>query len=611
MVGGVVWHARSLIPSAILGSMRPLPAPYDAIAAARTATISLAGPGLLGNRLLTKELAFPEPERDAFKLRGLLPDRVLTIEEQEDLELEHLRRKSDALETYIGMAALQDRNATLFYRLLADHLSEFLPIVYTPTVGRACVEFSHIIRRTRGTWITPADRHRVADVLRQGPFEDVRLIVVTDNERILGLGDQGAGGMAIPIGKLALYTAACGIYPALTLPVSLDVGTDNQTLLADPLYLGHRAPRLRGAEYDALIEAFVEAVAEVWPGCVIQWEDFKQANALRILDRYRDRVPSFNDDVQGTAAVVVAGILSAMGTLRASLSAVRVVLAGAGAAGIGIARLIHLAMVEAGVDAATGRRSVVLVDSRGLVHELRQDLDAPKREFALSSTDARAYSFDMGNEATEVDHARKNPGLVETIERVRPTILVGTTAIGGTFDESVIRAMASVTDRPVILPLSNPTSNCEATPIDILRWTDGRALVATGSPFDAVDVDGRRHEIGQANNVFVFPGLGLGVIAAEARSITPRMFLRAAHTLAAAVTDERLATGALYPPVADLRSVSRAIAIEVAGEAVAAGLAGIDPATDIEALIDGAMWWPEYVPYSPARPAERRRDTEA
>ena len=579
--------------------MRPLPYPFDDIAAGRPASIALAGPALLGSRLLTKDLAFSPDERDDFRLRGLLPDRVLTIDEQIDLELEHLRRKDDALERYIGMAALQDRNATLFYRLLTEHLEEFLPIVYTPTVGRACEEFSHIIRRTRGVWITPADRDRIPQLLRQGPYEDVRLIVVTDNERILGLGDQGAGGMAIPIGKLALYTAGSGIHPAVTLPVSLDVGTNNAALLADPLYLGHRAPRLRGPEYDALVEAFVAGVAEVWPGCVIQWEDFKQANALRILDRYRDRVPSFNDDIQGTSAVVVAGILAGLRSLGMRLDETRIVLVGAGAAGIGIARLVRLAMLDEGMEEAAVRRALVLVDSRGQVHDRREDLDVTKREFALPTEAFAAYGF-----TTEY------PGLVETIERVSPTVLVGTTGVGGTFGEPVLRAMAAGTPRPIVLPLSNPTSAAEATPVDVLRWTEGRALVATGSPFDAVEIDGKRHEVGQANNIFIFPGLGLGAIAAETRSITDRMFLLAARTLVAAVTDERLATGALYPPVGDLRSVTRAIAIAVAGEAVETGLAGISPDEDFEALIEGAMWSPAYVPYIPARPTERRRITE-
>ena len=579
--------------------MRPLPYPFDDIAAGRPASIALAGPALLGSRLLTKDLAFSPDERDDFRLRGLLPDRVLTIDEQIDLELEHLRRKDDALERYIGMAALQDRNATLFYRLLTEHLEEFLPIVYTPTVGRACEEFSHIIRRTRGVWITPADRDRIPQLLRQGPYEDVRLIVVTDNERILGLGDQGAGGMAIPIGKLALYTAGSGIHPAVTLPVSLDVGTNNAALLADPLYLGHRAPRLRGPEYDALVEAFVAGVAEVWPGCVIQWEDFKQANALRILDRYRDRVPSFNDDIQGTSAVVVAGILAGLRSLGMRLDETRIVLVGAGAAGIGIARLVRLAMLDEGMEEAAVRRALVLVDSRGQVHDRREDLDVTKREFALPTEAFAAYGF-----TTEY------PGLVETIERVSPTVLVGTTGVGGTFGEPVLRAMAAGTPRPIVLPLSNPTSAAEATPVDVLRWTEGRALVATGSPFDAVEIDGKRHEVGQANNIFIFPGLGLGAIAAETRSITDRMCLLAARTLVAAVTDERLATGALYPPVGDLRSVTRAIAIAVAGEAVETGLAGISPDEDFEALIEGAMWSPAYVPYIPARPTERRRITE-
>ena len=568
--------------------MRPLPLPYADIAAGRPATIGLRGPTLLSNRLLTKDLAFPPDERDAFGLHGLLPEHVLTIEEQLDLELEHLRRKDDDLERYIGLAALQDRNATLFYRLLAEHFDEFLPIVYTPTVGRACQEFSHILRRTRGVWITPSDRDRIPELLRNGPYEDVRLIVVTDNERILGLGDQGAGGMGIPIGKLALYTAACGIHPALTLPVSLDVGTDNQRLLDDPLYVGHRAPRLRGAAYDELVEAFVDGVGEVWPGCIIQWEDFKHYNALRILARYRDRVPSFNDDVQGTAAVVVAGVLAALRAHDASIAEARVVLVGAGAAGIGIGRLLHLAMREAGLDDDAARRAIVAVDSRGLVHDGRTDLDETKRELAMSREALVADGLLAGD---------GNPDLAEIVRRVRPTVLVGTTATAGTFTEDALRAMAAATERPVVMPLSNPTSACEAVPADILRWTGGRALVGTGSPFAPVTIDGVRHEVGQANNVFIFPGLGLGAIVAEARVVSDALLLVAARTLAEQVSADRLAVGALYPPVMELRRVSRAIALAVAREAVATGIAGVAPGTDLEAAVDGAMWWPAYVPY--------------
>ena len=577
--------------------MKPLPSPFDDMVAGRPASIAVAGPALLGSRLLTKDLAFPVDEREAFRLRGLLPARVLTIEEQVELELEHLRVKTDPLEQYIGLAALQDRNATLFYRLLADHLEEFLPIVYTPTVGRATQEFSHIIRRTRGTWITPADVDRIPDLLRQGPFEDVRLVVVTDNERILGLGDQGAGGMAIPIGKLALYTAACGIHPSLTLPVSLDVGTDNPWLLDDPLYLGYRAPRLRGAEYDALVEAFVTGVEEVWPGCLIQFEDFKQHNALRLIDRYQDRVPSFNDDISGTAAVVLAGVLAGLRATGRSLADARIVLVGAGAAGIGIGRLLRLAMHEAGVPEDVVRDAIALVDTKGLVHAGRSDLDASKSKLSVAAA------------------AGATPDLVETIRARRPTILVGTTGVAGTFSETVVRAMADALDpaeRPIVLPLSNPTSVAEATPAEVLAWTGGRAIVATGSPFEAVEVDGRLREVGQANNVFIFPGVGLGAIVAESRAVTDRMFLLAAYELAAEVTDERLATGALYPPVASLRTTARRIAVVVAREAVAAGLSAaaergpFDPETEVEA----AMWRPEYVPYTPARVVERRQRAE-
>jgi malate dehydrogenase (oxaloacetate-decarboxylating) len=572
--------------------MQPLPSPFDDIAAGRAAQISLRASALLGARLLTKDLAFPLDERVAFGLVGLLPDRVLTIEEQVELELEHIRRKEDPLEQYIGLAALQDRNATLFYRLLAEHAEEFLPIVYTPTVGRACQEWSHIIRRTRGLWITPDHVDRIPELLRHSPYDDVRLIVVTDNERILGLGDQGAGGMAIPIGKLALYTAASGIHPALTLPVSLDVGTDNPFLLADPLYLGYRQPRLRGAAYDALVEAFVAGVAERWRGCIIQWEDFKQHNALRILDRYRGRICSFNDDVQGTAAVVLGGILAGMRLLGTRLVDQRVVIAGAGAAGIGIARLIRLAMVEDGATPSEAAAAIAMVDSHGLVHEGRTDLDGDKLEVARPAERLTLDGFELG--------ADRPPSLREVVGVLRPTILLGATGMPGTFDKRVITALAAGVPRPIVMPLSNPTAACEAIPADILRWSDGRAIVATGSPFAAVEHDGLRYEISQANNVFVFPGLGLGAIVAEARSMPDRLFLVAARTLAAQVSDERLAIGAIYPTVDRLRPVTRAIALAVAEAARELGLADLADDADLASAVDGAMWWPDYVPYTPA-----------
>ena len=564
-------------------------------------TVEFRGADLLERPLLNKDAGFDESERDVFGLRGLLPARTRSIEEQVRLELERLRRKSDDLERYIGLAALQDRNETLFYRVLLENLEEFLPIVYTPTVGRACQSFSHIMRRPRGLWITPADIDRIPELLRNArpdstvvaaEAHDVRLIVATDNERILGLGDQGAGGMGIPVGKLSLYTAGAGIYPAHTLPVSLDVGTDNEDLLSDPLYMGYRERRLRGAEYDDFIEAFVSAVMEVCPRAVLQWEDFKQHNAIRILDRYRLRLTSFNDDIQGTGAVVLAGVLAAVRFLGRPLAEQRFVFLGAGAAGTGIARTVRAAMVSQGVDDATIKRAIVTVDTRGLVFGSRDELDEDKREFALGPDELAAYGLSGLAPADRRD-------LEAVVAAVKPTMLIGTSGVQGAFTEDAIREMARHAEHPVVFPLSNPTAKSEAIPTDIMAWTEGRALIATGSPFEDVVVDGKNRIIGQANNVFIFPGLGLGAIVAEARRITDEMFLLAAQTLADMVSPERLAAGALYPAVSELREGSRQIAAKVVCQSRDCGVGRLYRDDEVLAAVDSAIWFPAYLPYLP------------
>ena len=540
----------------------------------------LRGPQLLNHPMYNRSTSFTREERRELGLEGLLPDVVSTMEQQARRAYGNIARKTEPLERYIGLAALQDRNEHLFYRVLGDHLEEFLPIVYTPTVGQACQQYSRIFRRARGLWITPEHKGRMTEVLANAPFEDVRLIVVTDNERILGLGDQGAGGMGIPVGKLALYVAAAGIHPAHTLPVSLDVGTDNKELLEDDLYIGWRQPRLRGEAYDAVVDEFVRAVKVRFPKALLQWEDFKQWNAFRLLERYRKELASFNDDIQGTAAVAVAGIFAASRAAGRTLASERLVIAGAGAAGVGIARLFRSALQREGVEGEALRPAVALLDSKGLV------VDAPdeyRRDLAWTGELAAARGL------------RAGAPLLDVVRAAKPTVLVGVSGVPGLFGEEIVRTMASQVERPAVFPLSNPTGSSEARPVDLMAWTDGRALVATGSPFEPVDVGGREVRIGQGNNAFVFPGVGLGVLVSEAREVTDGMFAAAADALAEQLPEEDLLAGCLFPRIGSLRAVTAQVAEAVVRQAVSEGVARNAPESPADAVA-AAMWDPAYPP---------------
>ena len=540
--------------------------------------VRLRGPQLLNHPMYNRSTAFTREERRQLGLEGLLPDVVSTMEQQARRAYGNIVRKSDPLERYIGMAALQDRNEHLFYRVLADHLEEFLPVVYTPTVGLACQQYSRIFRRARGLWITPEHKGRMTEVLANAPYEDVRLIVVTDNERILGLGDQGAGGMGIPVGKLAIYCAAAGIPPSQTLPISLDVGTDNKDLLGDDLYIGWRQPRLRGEAYDAIVDEFVRAVKQRFPKALLQWEDFKQWNAFRLLERYRKDLPSFNDDIQGTAAVAVAGIFAASRAADRRLAEERVVIAGAGAAGVGIARLIRRALEREGVTGEALRPSVAMLDSKGLVVDAQ---DEYRKDLAWTAELAASRGLHAGS------------SLLDVVRATKPTVLVGVSGVPGLFGEQVVREMASHVQRPAVFPLSNPTSSSEARPADVLAWTEGRAMMATGSPFEPVEVNGRQLRIGQGNNAFVFPGVGLGVLVSEAREVTDGMFAAAADALAAQLSDDDRAAGSLFPRVAALRQITCRVAEAVIRQAVADGVARNLP-DDPGAAVAAAMWEPNY-----------------
>jgi malate dehydrogenase (oxaloacetate-decarboxylating)(NADP+) len=527
---------------------------------------------------LNKGTAFTLEERDALGLHGLLPPRVCTMEEQIARVMANLRRKESPLEKYIFLAALQGRNQTLFYRVLVDHIEELMPIVYTPTVGEACQSYGHIFRQAAGLYVSRLDRGRIARVLRNWPAAaEVRVIVVTDGERILGLGDLGANGMGIPCGKLALYTACAGIPPQACLPIAIDAGTENDVLRDDPLYLGTKERRLRGPAYDELIDEFVSAVQEVFPGALLQFEDFATANAFTLLSRYRDRLPTFDDDIQGTAAMAVAGVISALRFTGGKLAGQRLLFLGAGEAGTGIADLFVAMLGEEGVPEADARRLCWFVDSKGLVVASRPGLAAHKRPYAHDAAPVR--------------------DLLAAVRAVRPTALMGVSGAGGTFTRPVLEEMARINERPIVFPLSNPTSKSECTPADAYAWTNGRAVVASGSPFPEVTLGGRRFLPGQGNNSYIFPGVGLGIMASGTVSVTDEMFSAAARALAALVGPADLELGRVYPALSRIREVSLAIGAAVATVAWDRGLTARPRPADIRAHVAGCMYQPVYPTY--------------
>ena len=520
-----------------------------------------------------KSTAFTREERDLLGLRGLLPYSVCSIEVQEHRVLQNIRRKAYDIERYVFLIALMERNETLFYHTVLNNIEELMPLIYTPTVGQACKEFAHIFRKPQGFYITSDDRGSIRQMLDNWPHDDVRVIVITDGERILGLGDLGANGMGIPIGKLSLYCACAGIHPRQCLPVMLDAGTNNAELLEDPLYLGYPKSRITGDDYVSLVDEFVEAVQDKFPKALIQFEDFLTPNAYALLHRYRDRVLCFNDDIQGTAAVALAGVYASTRVSGTEFKDLRIMFLGAGSAATGIGDLLVHALQAAGLSESAARRQLWFVDVDGLLVASRNDLMPHNLPYAH-------------------DHEPLN--FVAAIQAIQPDVLIGATGAPGTFTQEVIEAMSAFCDVPTIFALSNPTSRAECTAEQAYQWSGGRALFASGSPFDAVDFSGRRIKPGQGNNAYIFPGLGLGAIACQAETISEQMFLVAGRALAGQVTEQDLASGTLYPSLSEIRTVSKAIAMKVAEKAFEQGLARAVPPGNLSEHIDSLMYHPVY-----------------
>ena len=550
--------------------------------------ISYAGPALLETPLLNKGSAFSEKERRAFNLIGLLPPRYENIEEQVKRAYMQYKSFEEPINRHIYLRVVQDNNETLFYRLLEEHLVEMLPIIYTPTVGEACEHFSDIYRSARGIFVAYEERQYMDDILRSVTKDKVKVIVVTDGERVLGLGDQGIGGMGIAIGKLSIYTACGGISPAYTLPVALDAGTNNNTLLEDPFYMGMRHPRVSDDEYHDFVDQFIDAAQERWPGVLIQFEDFAQPNAMPILQRHRERVCCFNDDIQGTAAVTLGTLLSACRKKGEALRDQNIVFVGSGSAGCGIAELIINAMITEGLTDAEARARVFMVDRFGLLTEGMEDLlDFQER---LVQPQAAVKDWKSSNES-------EYPSLLDVISNTEASILIGVSGKPGLFTEEIVRTMHASCARPIILPLSNPSQHVEAHPSDVMAWTDGKAIVATGSPFDSVEYDGARLEISQCNNSYVFPGIGLGIISCKARLVSDEMLMIASTTLAKLSPGQEDQSSAVLPPLTSLPEISRKIAFQIARTAIDQELARDMTDEELLASIDRNFWTPAYREY--------------
>lgn len=526
---------------------------------------------------LNKGTAFTEEERDKLGLWGLLPPGVNTMEEQVLRVMGNYNRKTSALEKYIFLVALQDRNQTLFYRVLTDHLEEMMPIIYTPTVGLACQEFVHIFRRPKGIFVSDKNKGRFSEILRNWPNKEVRVIVITDGERILGLGDLGVAGMGIPVGKLSLYTACAGIHPSWCLPVTIDVGTNNVELQKDPLYFGMRHQRIRGAEYDDLIEEFITAVQENFPNTLIQFEDFGNINAFRLLNKYRNRICAFNDDMQGTASVALAGLYAAMRMTGQKITDQKILFLGAGEAGTGIGDLVVSAMMNEGLSQTEARQRCWFADSKGLVVKSRKNLPEHKLRYAH---DFKEHAY-----------------FLDAVTALKPTTIIGVSGQPSTFTQPILEEMARCNQRPIVFALSNPTPLSECTAKEAYVWTRCRAIFASGSPFDPFTLDGITYEPGQGNNAYIFPGVGLGVIACRAKHVTDDMFLAAAQTLAAEVTEDDFKRGSIYPPLGHIREISAKIATAVCEVAYEQGLAVTPRPNDLAAFIKSQMYEPNYRSY--------------